>query len=76
MAQSTLAGSQITGCQDEEYLKRDDVFQVRYDPQKPAKSYYPELRTRHNFMLICFGIGAVAGVVVLTIAYITGHLHS
>ncbi len=27
------------GMQDEEYFKRNDVFQVRYNPQKPAESY-------------------------------------
>jgi hypothetical protein len=62
--------------QDEEYFKRNDVFQVPYNPQKPEKSYYPELRTRHNFMLICCAIGAAAAVVVLTISYLTGHLRS
>jgi hypothetical protein len=56
------------GMQDEEHLKRYDVFQIRYNPKKPAQSYYPELRTNHNFMLICGAIGAVAAVVVLTIS--------
>jgi outer membrane usher protein FimD/PapC len=64
------------GMQDEEYFKRNDVFQVRYNPRKPTQSYYPGLRTRHNFVLICCAVGAVAAVVVLTIAYLTGHLHS
>lgn len=41
------------GMQDEEYFKGNDVFQVRYNPRKPAQSYYPDLRTRHNFILIC-----------------------
>jgi hypothetical protein len=59
-----------------EYLKRDDVFQVRYKPKKPAESYYPERRTNHNFMLICGAIGAVAAVAVLAISYLIGHLHS
>lgn len=64
------------GMQDEEYLKRNDVFEVKYNSRNPARSYYPELRTRTNFMLICFAIGAVAGAAVLTISYFTGHLHS
>jgi hypothetical protein len=63
------------GLQDEEYFKRNDLFQVRYNPQNPSQSYYPDLRTRYNFMLICWAIGAVAGIVVLTISYMTGHLH-
>jgi hypothetical protein len=64
------------GMQNEEYFKRNDVFQVRYNPRKAAQSYYPDLRTRHNFILICCAIGAAAAVVVLTISYLTGHLHS
>ena len=63
------------GSQSEENLKRDDVFQVRYDPQHPSHSYYPDLRTRHKFMLICAVIGAGAGVAVLTVSYLTGHFH-
>jgi len=64
------------GMRDEEYFKRNDVFQVRYNPRKPAQSFYPDLRTRTNFVLICLAIGAAAGVVVLTICYLTGSLHS
>ena len=63
------------GMQNEEYFKRNDVFQVRYNPRKAAQSYYPDSRTRHNFILICCAIGAAAAVVVLTISYLTGHLH-
>jgi hypothetical protein len=43
---------------------------------KAAESYYPDLRSRHNFILICWAIGTAAAVVVLTISYLTGHLHS
>jgi hypothetical protein len=64
------------GMQDEEYFKRNDVFQVRYNPRKPAQSYYPDLRTRTNFVLICCAIGAAAAVVVFTVSYLTGHLRS
>src|ERR1039458_10278000 len=30
------------GMQDEEYFKPNDVFQVRYNPGKPAQSRYPD----------------------------------
>jgi hypothetical protein len=64
------------GMQDEEYFKRDDTFQVRYNPRNPSKSYYPDLRTDNNFRLICFAIGAAAAIIVLTIEFLTGHLRS
>jgi Protein of unknown function (DUF3592) len=64
------------GMQDEEYLKRDEVFQIRYNPQNPEKSYYPELRTRYKFILISCVIGAAVGIIVLTLAFLTGHFHN
>ena len=62
------------GMQDEEYLKRDDVFQIKYDPRKLSRSYYPDLRTRTNFILICSAVGAVLGAIVLVVSYLTGRL--
>src|SRR5450631_1057616 len=53
------------GRQDESYFKRDDTLFVRYNPHNPAKSYYPALRTQTNFRLICFGIGAALGLLVI-----------
>jgi len=46
------------GLQDEEYFHRGDTLQIRYDPKYPSKFYYPDLRTRTRFHLICFAIGA------------------
>jgi hypothetical protein len=46
------------GLQDEEYFHRGDTLQIRYDPKNPSRFYYPDLRTRTRFHLICFAIGA------------------
>src|ERR1017187_1264786 len=42
----------------DEYLKRDDSIQVRYDPSNPKRSFYPEARSATNKRLFFFGIGA------------------
>jgi hypothetical protein len=62
--------------QDEECLKRHEVFQIRYNPQNPDESYYPEFRTRYKLILISCVIGAAAGIIVLTRAFLTGHFHN
>jgi hypothetical protein len=49
---------------DEPPYKRDETIEIRYNPAKPSKSYYPDCRTRTNFVLICLAIGAAAGVLV------------
>lgn len=46
------------GFQRESYFRRGDTFIVRYDPNRPSRSYYPDLRFRYRFHLICAGIGA------------------
>jgi hypothetical protein len=67
----SVNGNQYTGnfsdygMEDEEYLKRDDTFEIRYNPANPAKSYYPDLRTRTSFLLVSATIGAAAGIIVL-----------
>ncbi len=61
------------GRQDEEYFKRCDTLTVRYDPRNPSKSYYPDLRTQSQFRLICFGIGAALGLVVIILFVVAQH---
>ena|SRR5579884_1401647 len=55
------------GLEFEDYLKPGDAFTVRYDPDNRSRSYYPDLRTRRNFNLICCGIGLSLAVLVLAI---------
>jgi hypothetical protein len=56
------------GLQQESYLHPGDTFTIRYDPSHPSRSYYPDLRTRRSFLLICAGIGAGLGLLVGAIA--------
>jgi Protein of unknown function (DUF3592) len=53
------------GRMDEDYFRRDDTVEVRYNPQNPSKSCYPDLRTQTNFRLICFAVGGGVGLVVI-----------
>ena len=40
------------GLQAEEYFHRGDTLTIRYNPQRPSKFYYPELRTQRRLNLI------------------------
>jgi Protein of unknown function (DUF3592) len=53
------------GLQDEHYFKRGDELEIRFNPERPSHSYYPELRTRTNFVALCLAIGAGLGIVVM-----------
>lgn len=62
------------GLQDEEYFHRGDTLQIRYDPKYPSKFYYPDLRTRTRFHLICFAIGAGLAAIVMLFAVLSKRL--
>jgi len=53
---------------DEPYFHRGDTFEIRYNPKKPSKSYYPELRTRTGFVWICVGIGVALAIAVVSLS--------
>jgi hypothetical protein len=53
---------------DEEYFNKGDTIEIRYDPKHPSKCYYPGLRTRLRFNLICCAIGVGAAIVVMLFA--------
>jgi hypothetical protein len=46
------------GNQHESHLDPGDTFTIRFNPRHPSRSYYPDRRTRHAFVLICLLIGA------------------
>jgi hypothetical protein len=53
------------GSEDEEYFGRNDTIEIRYDPAHPARSYYPALRTRTRFHLICTAVGFTLAIIVI-----------
>ena len=57
------------GMEDEDYFKRNDTFEIRYNPADPAKSYYPNLRTRNRYLLVSASIGALLGILALMIRF-------
>ena len=61
------------GRQDENYFKRNDTLMVRYNPHDAGHSYYPALRTRTNFRLICAAIGAALGLLAIVWYAIAQH---
>jgi hypothetical protein len=63
------------GFQSESYFRRGDTFTVLYDPSRPSRSYYPELRTRYKFHLICFAIGAGLALLVGAAALCRAAIH-
>lgn len=63
------------GLQKESYFRRGDTFIVRYNPNRPSRSYYPELRSRYKFHLICAGVGAGAALLVGVLALVRYVIH-
>lgn len=62
------------GTEEEKFMGRDDIFEIRYNPAHPAKSYYPEQRTRTRFSLISAAVGATLGIVVMIVRLFILHL--
>ena len=54
------------------HLKRDDVFEIEYDPKDPSRSRQAEPRSRRNATLICFVAGAAIGIMVMIIVLLSG----
>lgn len=59
------------GAADDDYFHRGETIEIRYDPKTRQRSYYPLLRTQTNYRLICAATGAVLGVVVLIISWLS-----
>jgi hypothetical protein len=63
-----------------DFASQDDTFhrgeeiQIRYNPRNPAKSYYPEVRTQSNFLLLCALLGAALACIVMLFAWLSGRL--
>ena len=53
------------GTATEDYLRRDDDIDIRYNPNRPQQNYYPLARSATNRRLIFISIGLVFGVVAL-----------
>ena len=53
-------------------LYGNDVISIRYCPEHPARSYYPEIQNTANPRLLIFAIGAGVGLLVLIVAYLEG----
>ena len=58
------------GLQDEHYFKRGDELEIRFNPERPSHSYYPELRTRTNFVALCLAIGVGLGIIVMLASFL------
>ena len=58
------------GLETDEYAKPGDSLEIRYDPNNPAKSYYPERRTARKMVLICVAIGAGLALLVMILALV------
>ena len=60
------------GKESESYLHRDDAISIRYCPEYPAKSYYPDAKKRLNKAIFFLGIAAGVALIVLLIIYLSG----
>jgi hypothetical protein len=56
----------------EGFLHRNDTISVRYSPENPEKSYFPQRNSALNRRLLAIGIGAGFAVIVMLIVYFSG----
>lgn len=69
----TVAGERFTGrfadfaSEDDEYLKPGQHFEIRYNPRKPAQSYYPKLQTQLPFLVLFVAMGVVLAALLLVV---------
>ncbi|RZU40510.1 DUF3592 domain-containing protein [Edaphobacter modestus] len=57
--------------QEESYLKRNDSIQIRYNPENPARSFYPEAQ-RPMVSKVSLLMGCGLGAIVMLIVYLNG----
>jgi len=60
------------GKDSDSYLHPDDVISIRYSPERPAQSYYPDAKKRLNKAIFFLGIAAGVALIVLLIIYLSG----
>ena len=60
------------GKEEESYLHRGDLIDILYDPRHPDRNFYPFVRSATNRRLIAISIGAVAALIMMTWALLTG----
>jgi len=58
------------------YFHRDDTISVKYCPEHPEKSFYPDAESAKNKRLIAIGFGACLAVIVMLIVYFSGGFRS
>jgi hypothetical protein len=56
----------------ESYLHSDDRVSIRYCPEHPAKSYYPDAKKRISKLMLVLSFDAGIALIVLLIIYLTG----
>jgi hypothetical protein len=56
-------------------LHRDDVISIRYCPERPAKSFYPDVKSALSKRVLFLSVGAGIALIVLMIVYLSGGFH-
>jgi hypothetical protein len=56
------------------YFHAGDSVSIRYCPERPERSFYPEAKSATNRRLLAFGVGAGLAVIVMLIVYFDGGL--
>jgi Protein of unknown function (DUF3592) len=60
------------GNEKDSYLRRDDVITIRYCPETPAESYYPDAKKRIPKWLLFLSIEAGVVLAALLVFYFSG----
>jgi hypothetical protein len=54
---------------DEEYPRPGQSIEIRYNPRRPAQSFYPAQRTQTAFVVICVVFGIIMAALTVLVAF-------
>jgi hypothetical protein len=53
---------------DEEYPRPGQPIEIRYNPRRPAQSFYPGRRTQTGFIVVCVVFGIIMAALTLLVS--------
>jgi hypothetical protein len=54
---------------DDEYPRPGQPIEIRYNPRRPAQSYYPAQRTQTAFVVVCVVFGIIMAALTLLVSF-------
>lgn len=54
---------------EEDYPRPGQSIEIRYNPRRPAQSYYPAQRTQTAFVVVCVVFGVIMAALTLLVSF-------